>query len=202
MTDKSSIDNMLSRLKDDPLVTTSSEELHGLYKSASENMMTNGLIIEIGAYNGRSTCVLGLVAMQNGGRVISIDISEREFFHSNINQAGIAQYIDVVRSSSRLALQQIKSQNKQCSVLFLDGDHTYETVLWELQNYSKLVSPDGVIVGHDYYNSATSQVERAVSDFLKDNDDWYIDGRFGGKTTNASITDIMYRLKRRQGSRL
>ena len=35
---------------------------------------------------------------------------------------------------------------------FLDGDHGYETVRYEIEMYSQLLKPNGLLVGHDYYD--------------------------------------------------
>lgn len=52
--------------------------------------------------------------------------------------------------------------------VYVDGDHTYEAVLADLEAYGPLVAPGGVIAGDDY--GATGQwwgdgVQRAVADF-------------------------------------
>lgn len=54
--------------------------------------------------------------------------------------------------------------------VFVDGDHSYEAVLNDLQLYSKKLKVGGFLMGDDYYGSDWCyQVGLAVDDFMKDN---------------------------------
>lgn len=52
---------------------------------------------------------------------------------------------------------------KPADLIFLDGSHEYADVLWECENYSKLVKPGGVLSGHDY--NIFEGVNKAVDEF-------------------------------------
>lgn len=47
--------------------------------------------------------------------------------------------------------------------VFLDGDHSYDTVSWEIEHYSKLLKPDTILAGHDI--TVFEGVDRAVNEY-------------------------------------
>jgi predicted O-methyltransferase YrrM len=84
---------------------------------------------------------------------------------------------EVLRLTSKEAIKILDPVD----LIFLDGDHNYDTVLWECQNYSKLVKPGGILSGHDY--NIFEDVNKAVDEFSKkidkpvhflDGNIWYI----------------------------
>lgn len=65
--------------------------------------------------------------------------------------------------------------------IFIDGDHRYESVLRDLNNYYSKIKIGGIFAGHDYGNR---EVNAALRDFLKEdydkihsleNDVWYVE---------------------------
>lgn len=82
----------------------------------------------------------------------------------------------VLRMTSKEAISQVEPAD----VVFLDGSHDYEDVIWECENYSKIVKPGGVLSGHDY--NIFEGVNKAVDEFslrieqdvkLLDGNIWY-----------------------------
>jgi len=52
--------------------------------------------------------------------------------------------------------------------VYVDGDHTYDGVIKDLNNFYKLIKIGGLIGGHDFdKETAGNQVRRAVYDFFK-----------------------------------
>lgn len=51
--------------------------------------------------------------------------------------------------------------------VFLDGDHSYETVKWECDNYSKLLRKGTILSGHDW--DIFESVNKAVTEFANEN---------------------------------
>ena len=64
--------------------------------------------------------------------------------------------------------------------IFLDANHSYESVLLDLQTWSKKVGSDGLIWGHDYCNVKGFGVIQAVNEFCAERD-WHIDVVTGTK---------------------
>lgn len=56
--------------------------------------------------------------------------------------------------------------NNELSLLYIDGDHSYDGVISDLNNYYEKVIPGGIISGHDYLNLSYG-VNNAVQDFCK-----------------------------------
>lgn len=67
--------------------------------------------------------------------------------------------VEILRLTSKEAFPLLDPAD----LIFLDGDHSYDTVLWECQNYSKLINPGGVLSGHDY--NIFEGVNKAVDEF-------------------------------------
>jgi len=58
-------------------------------------------------------------------------------------------------------------------VVYIDGDHSYEGCLGDLQSWTSKVQQHGFIYGHDYTDTfAWIDVIRAVDDFLKESPEW------------------------------
>lgn len=49
--------------------------------------------------------------------------------------------------------------------VWVDGNHAYEYVKSDLEFYWPKVKPGGLLCGHDYTNSGSCQVQRAVDEF-------------------------------------
>jgi len=72
----------------------------------------------------------------------------------------------------KLSSQAISDIKEDLDFAYIDGNHAYSFVLEDLNNYYKLLSPNGVIGGHDYYNGFAkdhSGVVKAVQEFAVKN---------------------------------
>ena len=52
-------------------------------------------------------------------------------------------------------------------LIYIDGDHSYEGVLKDLEMSLHKVKPNGYICGHDYSANKFPQVVKSVNDFIK-----------------------------------
>lgn len=85
--------------------------------------------------------------------------------------------IDRVFQTSKAAFSLLK--NSEFEFIYLDGDHRYQYVKWELENYWDLLEKNGIMAGHDIDHQG---VFKAVGEFaLKNNlklnlrfPDWWI----------------------------
>lgn len=143
---------------------TSGWELLWLGLSAADHLK----IIEIGAWKGRSTLMM---AHYTKGKVYAVDhwsgpsnVMEHADGYKEVLDNGpdfvynqfcknVEEYKDkivVVREHSNTAYKTIEQYGKDFDMLFIDGDHTYPQVLYDIRNYSKLLKPGALICGHDY----------------------------------------------------
>lgn len=143
-------------------------EVFGYYNSNFEIDKVSELAIgrknalEIGAFIGKSTVAIAM----NAERVTTID--PFDCHHSFVNEDGnltrdeagfnnIPAYLDNIKGydniryfvgTSQEILPMLKDET--FDYVFLDGDHTFEGVLFDIVNCWPLIEEGGVLVLHDY----------------------------------------------------
>jgi cephalosporin hydroxylase len=126
------------------------------------------LIVETGIAHGGSLIFYAslLHLLDNGGRVLGIDIDIREHNRAAIEAHPMSKHIDMIEGSSvdSSIVSQVleKAKGKKKVLVTLDSNHTHEHVLQELQLYSPLVSKESYLVVFD------TVVEDMPSDFFPD----------------------------------
>lgn len=129
-----------------------------------------GEIVEIGSYKGRSTCWLALGSSLGGReKVTAIDtfagspehlaggacqsqtiVEEGTTFNAfmdNVRTMDLVSYVEPIVATSREAA---KTWHKPIRLLFIDGDHDYESCAEDFRLWSPFVIPRGCIAFHDY----------------------------------------------------
>jgi cephalosporin hydroxylase len=126
------------------------------------------LIVETGIAHGGSLIFYAslLHLLDNGGRVLGIDIDIREHNRAAIESHSMSKHIDMIEGSSvdSSIMSQVleRAKGKKKVLVTLDSNHTHEHVLQELQLYSPLVSKESYLVVFD------TVVEDMPSDFFPD----------------------------------
>lgn len=127
--------------------------------------LSEGVILEIGSYKGRSTCY---IASSTESKVVALDLwdlreagfkpSKRvamrgfykpetyEIFKKNIRRKGLANVTPVKGDSKEVG----KIWNIPLGMLWIDGDHSYAGVLSDYLLFSGFVKPGGFLVFHDF----------------------------------------------------
>jgi predicted O-methyltransferase YrrM len=119
--------------------------------------------LEIGSWCGDSTIILGKVAQENGGRLFCVDwwkgnvgtdleeIAAKEdvfsYFWRRICNEGIGDVIIPIRSRSDEVARFFRASS--FDLVFIDGDHRYESVFMDIKDYLPLIKKNGIICGHD-----------------------------------------------------
>lgn len=142
-------------------------------------------MIEIGAYAGDSTVIFA----EHFGKVITIDpfvngydpkdptssIASFELVYKKFqDQTGNYDNIEVLKMTSDEAISHIT-----CSVdfVYIDGNHSYEQVKKDIENYKALLSTGSLIGGHDYWEGYEwIGVKQAVNEAFKKPDKTFPDG--------------------------
>lgn len=135
--------------------------LYSLAKAVS----SLGVIVEIGSWKGKSTIWLAQGAQAGqGGEVYAIDphvggpdqeqkgyrnVHTEEEFKNNIRLAGVEHLVVPLVMTSREAVQ---GWNRPIGLLWVDGDHSYENVKFDLYNWEPYVVVGGVIAFHDTFS--------------------------------------------------
>lgn len=51
--------------------------------------------------------------------------------------------------------------------IYIDGNHSYESVMEDLTHYYPRLNNGGIIAGHDFFNYNSMQVKKAVNEYFK-----------------------------------
>ncbi len=122
------------------------------------------LFIEVGSWYGGTTIILGKIAKKNKGRLIAIDwwkgtdgtellaMAETENIYSHfwerICKEGLEDTVMPLRADSSLVPKFLKEE--QADLIFLDGDHRYDSTSKDIQLFLPIVKKrDGILCGHD-----------------------------------------------------
>lgn len=128
-----------------------------LHRIASE-CPQDGVIVEIGSFQGKSTIALAKGAQIAGARVWAIDphydyqVTDNTHYGEenyqaliqNIDNHGVADVVKVVKQSSMDAFAR---WSKPIDLLWIDGSHEYDDVKQDFATWSKYVT--GCIAMHD-----------------------------------------------------
>jgi predicted O-methyltransferase YrrM len=115
--------------------------------------------VEIGSARGKSACYIGMALKHNGsGRLYAIDphtstnwndnnsVDTYNIMRRNLEVLHLTDVVTVLREYSSAALRKVP---KPIDVLFIDGDHSYEGVKADWDNFTPHMAPFGLIVFHD-----------------------------------------------------
>ncbi len=132
----------------------------------------NGEIVEIGSWMGRSTCWLAAGSKSKGReKVHAIDpfdggpmlgelavIREQgTTYHSfvdNLTSVGLFDYVEPIVATSHKAAQ---TWSKPVRLLFIDGDHSFDAVKADFEQWSRFLVVDALIA----FDDVTGQYEGA-----------------------------------------
>jgi protein-L-isoaspartate O-methyltransferase len=128
------------------------------YCSAYEGAFLEGLaancpdparVVEIGTGKGTSLArILYGLSLHEDVRVWSIDLVEQEETRENLENAQIPnwRYEMLVGNSAEIG----KADWEPLDLIFIDGSHSYEGVLADVESWMPHLKEDGVIAFHDY----------------------------------------------------
>jgi predicted O-methyltransferase YrrM len=150
--------------------------LVGLVASVAD---VDGLLVEVGSWQGRSTCVMANAATPrhveavdtwqgSPGEISAVLAADRDVFTEFCGN--IARHtrgnVNVHRSDWRAYIEEL-SDDAPVAMVFIDAEHTYEEVHDTIVAFEPHISPGGVICGDDNHHPP---VRAAVLDTLGDVD--------------------------------
>ena len=74
--------------------------------------------------------------------------------------------INIIKGNSNKVLKEISLE--KFDYVFLDGGHKYETVKNDLENLSKVINNNGLVMCDDYDLSYAPGVKKAIDNFVSD----------------------------------
>jgi len=161
------------------------------------------LVIEVGTWKGRSAIRLANEAKNLNHRceIVCVDTflgssehwldREHGFFNQldiklgrptlyetfikNVIDHKVTDYITPLPLPSRLAAMVLKPTGLMADLIYIDGAHDYDSVLEDLTHWSRILSPNGIILCDDY--GPWPGVERAIFAFCTANPDFRLSTR-------------------------
>lgn len=153
--------------------------------SAAFNPKTEGEILELGAYHGKSTIVLALASLAaDKAPVTSIDPMDAPELAVNLQLAGVSEHVNAIPAYSTDAIDQ---WNRPLRLFWLDGANDVTTVRQDIQGYLPHLADRGIIAFHDILNLSGDRLHNFVEDVLKSE-------HFGAAGMCGSIGWAQYRV--------
>jgi predicted O-methyltransferase YrrM len=135
--------------------------------------VTNGCIVEIGSYRGRSTIMLAQGALEAHTHVYAIDphyeaidgiatygADDRAAFLLNILEAGVGSVVRKLDTDSHHAGQ---GWTEPIGLLWIDGAHDYESVSRDIALWTPHVVNGGLLAFHDSTLESVQQAQAELS---------------------------------------
>ena len=159
------------------IASLSFDEAAHLFRTARE--LGPGTLVEIGRFKGGGTLLLA-AASDARSELYSYDLHARPLrgvsaeeldraLEAALDRYGLAHRVHLVVGDSRSA----EHPPEPCSLVFIDGDHTYEGARADYERWSRLLAPGGRLLFHDAvdpggYASYEEGVARLVAELERD----------------------------------
>lgn len=105
------------------------------------------------------------------GRGLKVSETDYELFLNNLRD--VLERVVIFKMYTREAVK-VLSQI-QFDLVFIDADHSYEAVKFDIAHFGPLVRPGGILCGHDYEPEHRPGLVRAVDELIPN-------ARYGGTT--------------------
>lgn len=150
-------------------------ELHGLVRAIRALERPPQCIVELGSYCGGSTVVIAQAAVRRNPDVKVYAIEPfvfdepryhhnyEELFDQNISEWGLTPNVVKTKMTSDVAA---RHWNEGIDFLYVDGDHRYEAVVRDINNFVPFVRVEGLFAFHDYKPAGKEGVKRAVDELV------------------------------------
>ncbi len=143
------------------------QEIRSLYTIAStavKEMRREEFIIEIGSWKGKSTITLALACKNRAkGKLLAIDPCKGTSAHAflqtqdtseeltkNLQKFGVEQFVEIILKTSKQAFNRLRGIKSK--LIFVDGDHAYPSVLFDVTHWSTTLVNNGYLLLHDTVN--------------------------------------------------
>jgi len=141
-----------------------------VYKMVADKFSTNSKFVEVGSWKGRSASymLVEIINSQKNIELTCIDnwIDETIYQIFLQNTSVFKDKLKHIRKSSINAVNEF--ENSSLDFVFLDGDHSYDSVTTDISIWLPKIKPGGILAGHDYHPTEWSGVVQAVNEKLTD----------------------------------
>jgi predicted O-methyltransferase YrrM len=165
---------------------TKVSELEFLYETAA-SMPENARVVEVGSWRGRSAvAICTALAEKSDPRFWAVDtfrgdseteqdvgpVQGDEIKDEFLRNVANFDFVETVVADSREASREFEPGSLDW--IFIDGDHTYPSVIADIKCWAPKLKPGGLLSGHDYGRSGvTDAVRRSIRDFGQSGSIWY-----------------------------
>lgn len=135
-------------------------------------------IVEFGSFQGRSTRALADNILPNG-TIWAVDPWNGDYFTEEgdslraVNTYVMPQFCENLREHIKVGtVIPVRGYSFgftlpiKVDMVFIDGDHRYESVKRDIKKALELLKPDGLICGHDYGHPLWTGVTKAVDELI------------------------------------
>ena len=118
-------------------------------------------ILEIGSFRGGTTMLWAQMVAPYNGMVYTVDLefelggfifADGSYYRRQVyNDSPYEKFVTEIAGNSHAleVIEKVKKQAGMVDLLFIDGDHSYEGVKRDFENYFPLVKKGGYVVFHD-----------------------------------------------------
>lgn len=136
---------------------------------------TNPDIVEFGSLHGRSSRAL---ADHTDGKIWCVDPWRGDYYTEDGNTIPLSTYVypyfisnmyDHINSDKCIPIRGFSYSfelDRKVDMVFIDGDHRYETVVKDIKKGLDLLKSGGLLCGHDYGHPNWPGVKQAVDELL------------------------------------
>ena len=141
----------------------------------AERAQESRIIIEYGCYHGRSTRAL---ADNTSGKVYAVDPWDGKYyldngsladFHTDCYEHFLKNLEQHIKTGKVIPVREFSWAFKPpelADLIFIDGDHRYESVIDDIKCAFRYIKPGGIVAGHDYGRADWPGVRKAVDEMF------------------------------------
>jgi SAM-dependent methyltransferase len=126
--------------------------LYGLNDLCEKYVKDDFEILELGCNNGVSSSLFSFFAK----KVICVDMIETEMMSKLVSENPKIEFHNLTFNEFL-----IMDNENTYDLIYIDGEHTFESVFEDIKNYKNKVKPGGFLCGHDFIKESFG-VEEAI----------------------------------------
>ena len=137
----------------------------------------DGVILEVGAFKGKSTAWLAEAARRTKRRLVSIDphlLGSYDEFRKTVDRFGLES---VATLHCEMSHDIGKDWSEPIAFLWIDGGHDYQSVRDDVIDFTPHVQPNGITVFDDVDEQVFPGVVQAINELIRDDPSFVLLGK-------------------------
>lgn len=126
-----------------------------------QELATGRHVLEIGSAFGYSAIAMAQTA-EDVTLVDPFEQYSRSELRANLQAAGTLARTRIITGESQGVLPALRQRGERFGLIFIDGDHSRDTVRADLDNALALLDAGGVLCAHDYGEDTCPGVRQAI----------------------------------------